>query len=72
MQSWRRTAPVSSLGSLLSHHSYGPGDYVVLAPVTAGDGRPRQCTSGSVVRITTGAPVPTGADAVVQVRSHYC
>ncbi len=47
----------------------GAGEYDVAGPVTAGDGteviQPLQ--TGRVMRITTGAPVPKGADAVVQV-----
>ena len=45
------------------------GEYHVLGPITAGDSSALQCRSGAVVRITTGAPVPLGADAVVQVPS---
>lgn len=46
----------------------GEGERTVLTPVTAGDKCPVvEVRSGSVVRITTGAPLPPGADAVVQV-----
>ncbi len=45
------------------------GEYEVLGPVTAGDNTVPRFQRGSVVRITTGAPVPEGADAVVQVHS---
>ena len=44
-----------------------PGERVVLGPVTAGEIAASQVISGHVMRITTGAPVPQGADAVVQV-----
>lgn len=47
--------------------SDGPGERVVLGPVTAGEITASQVISGHVMRITTGAPVPQGADAVVQV-----
>jgi hypothetical protein len=43
------------------------GDYDVLGPITAGDHSPLVLQAGSVIRITTGAPLPPGADAVVQV-----
>jgi hypothetical protein len=45
----------------------GPGEFDVVGPVTAGDSKQIACRPGAVVRITTGAPVPPGADAVVQV-----
>ncbi|KAJ1848199.1 molybdopterin molybdotransferase activity protein [Coemansia sp. RSA 2703] len=46
----------------------GPGDYRVLGASTAGgDGQKVQVTSGTIVRIATGAPLPPGADAVVMV-----
>jgi len=47
--------------------SDGPGERVVLGPVTAGEITTSRVVSGHVMRITTGAPVPPGADAVVQV-----
>lgn len=47
--------------------SDGPGERTVIGPVTAGDMPDLSVTSGNVMRITTGAPVPRGADAVVQV-----
>lgn len=47
--------------------SDGPGERVVLGPVTAGEVTACNVTSGHVMRITTGAPLPPGADAVVQV-----
>eukprot|EP00124_Ichthyophonus_hoferi_P001219 Ihof_evm12s58 gene=Ihof_evmTU12s58 len=48
--------------------SDGVGDYTVLAPVNAGDSLGDIIVvPGTVARITTGAPVPVGADAVVQV-----
>lgn len=45
----------------------GPGERLVLGPVTAGEVTVLHVFSGHVMRITTGAPVPPGADAVVQV-----
>ncbi|KAJ2778829.1 hypothetical protein GGI15_004057 [Coemansia interrupta] len=45
----------------------GPGEYRVLGASTAGGEDPAEVTSGTVVRIATGAPVPRGADAVVMV-----
>lgn len=45
----------------------GPGERDVLAPITAGRKSAVQVTPGSVARITTGAPLPDGADAVVMV-----
>ncbi|XP_015751070.1 PREDICTED: gephyrin-like [Acropora digitifera] len=47
--------------------SDGPGERLVLGPVTAGEMSKSHVISGHVMRITTGAPVPPGADAVVQV-----
>ena len=43
------------------------GDYEVLGPVTAGCGDRIVLTPKHVIRITTGAPLPIGADSVVQV-----
>ncbi|XP_066281591.1 gephyrin-like isoform X2 [Branchiostoma lanceolatum] len=45
----------------------GPGDRVVIGETTAGALPEYEVTSGHVMRITTGAPLPDGADAVVQV-----
>lgn len=45
----------------------GPGDYPVLGEVTAGRVAPFTIQTGTVAYITTGAPVPSGADAVVMV-----
>ncbi|KAK3714396.1 hypothetical protein QZH41_020633, partial [Actinostola sp. cb2023] len=45
----------------------GPGIRQVIGPVTAGEMTSSAVTTGSVMRITTGAPLPPGADAVVQV-----
>jgi gephyrin len=45
----------------------GPGERTVLGPVTAGEKPSVEVSSGGVCRITTGAPLPPGADAVVQV-----
>ena len=45
----------------------GPGDYPVLGEATAGRMPDFALMAGSVAYITTGAPLPTGADAVVMV-----
>ena len=45
----------------------GVGIRDVIGPVSTGEVSGVTVTSGSVMRITTGAPVPSGADAVVQV-----
>ena len=45
----------------------GVGIRDVIGPVSAGEVSGVTVTSGSVMRITTGAPVPSGPDAVVQV-----
>ena len=45
----------------------GPGDYPVIGEVTAGRMADFTVTPGTVAYITTGAPLPPGADAVVMV-----
>lgn len=45
----------------------GPGVYPVVGDATAGQVADFEVKPGSVAYITTGAPVPTGADAVVMV-----
>lgn len=45
----------------------GPGDYAVAGEVTAGRVPDLALRSGQVAYITTGAPMPAGADAVVMV-----
>ncbi|KAF5447377.1 hypothetical protein F2P56_032932 [Juglans regia] len=48
--------------------SDGPGEYPVIAEARAGnDGVGVTLTSGAVAYVTTGGPIPDGADAVVQV-----
>ncbi|XP_046849480.1 gephyrin-like [Xenia sp. Carnegie-2017] len=47
--------------------SDGPGQRFVLGPVTAGMTPDVSLRAGYVMRITTGAPIPEGSDAVVQV-----
>ena len=47
--------------------SDGAGVRRVLGAASAGESVKVRVTSGSVARITTGAPVPEGTDAVVQV-----
>lgn len=42
-----------------------PGEIPVCGTVAAGSPEPGQLPSGSCVKIMTGAPIPTGADAVV-------
>jgi len=45
----------------------GPGTYPVVGQITAGTLADFQVTPGSVAYITTGAPLPSGADAVVMI-----
>lgn len=45
----------------------GPGDYPVIGEVTAGRVADFTVQTGTVAYITTGAPIPSGADAVVMV-----
>ncbi len=45
----------------------GPGEYVMAGEVTAGRVADFTLQPGTVAYITTGAPIPAGADAVVQV-----
>lgn len=45
----------------------GPGDYPMVGAVTAGRIADFQVQPGTVAYITTGAPLPAGADAVVMV-----
>lgn len=46
----------------------GPGIYQVVAQITAGkDGRTTSLKAGEVAYITTGSPVPDGADAVIMI-----
>jgi len=45
----------------------GPGEYPIIGEATAGRIPPFAVTPGSVAYITTGAPMPPGADAVVMV-----
>ncbi|MEZ4676615.1 MAG: molybdopterin-binding protein [Caldilineaceae bacterium] len=45
----------------------GPGDYPIIEEVTAGRVAAGKLSPGTVTYITTGAPVPDGADAVVMV-----
>ncbi|KAH6774832.1 molybdopterin biosynthesis CNX1 protein / molybdenum cofactor biosynthesis enzyme CNX1 [Perilla frutescens var. hirtella] len=48
--------------------SDGPGEYPVITESRAGDdGIDVTVTSGTVAYVTTGGPIPNGADAVVQV-----
>uniref|UniRef100_A0A8C4Q310 Uncharacterized protein n=1 Tax=Eptatretus burgeri TaxID=7764 RepID=A0A8C4Q310_EPTBU len=45
----------------------GPGDRLVIGEVHAGQQPVQTVMPGQVMRITTGAPIPSGADAVIQV-----
>ena len=45
----------------------GLGMREVVGPVSAGERPSVRVTPGCVARVTTGAPIPEGADAVVQV-----
>ncbi|PRP82906.1 hypothetical protein PROFUN_06683 [Planoprotostelium fungivorum] len=47
--------------------SDGPGEYLVVDSVMAGCSAENPLQSGQIARITTGAAVPAGADAVVMV-----
>jgi molybdopterin molybdotransferase len=47
--------------------SDGPGEYEVVEDVPAGKFPEVNLTSGKVSKIMTGAPLPSGADAVIQV-----
>ncbi len=47
----------------------GPGEYPVVAQVTAGRAPDFRLEAGQVAYITTGAPLPPGADAVVPVEA---
>lgn len=47
--------------------SSGTGVFKVQADIVAGHGTFNELQEGCIIRITTGAPVPTGADAVVMV-----
>ncbi|KAJ3013910.1 hypothetical protein HKX48_005446 [Thoreauomyces humboldtii] len=48
-------------------HTDGPGTYPVAATSTAGSGARQPLGTGNIARITTGAPLPPGATAVVMV-----
>lgn len=48
----------------------GPGDYPVVMEVMAGSVSKDKLQPKSLCRLTTGAPVPDGADAVIKVRLH--
>ena len=45
----------------------GPGDYPVVARVTAGHAPDFTLRPGQVAAITTGAPMPQGSDAVIKI-----
>ncbi|XP_078262451.1 gephyrin isoform X7 [Rhinoraja longicauda] len=45
----------------------GPGDRFIMGESQAGDQPTQTVMPGQVMRVTTGAPIPCGADAVVQV-----
>jgi gephyrin len=47
--------------------SDGPGIYPVIETITAGCMPTKEVTSGTISRITTGSPIPKGADAVIMV-----
>jgi molybdopterin biosynthesis enzyme len=50
-----------------NHPKDGAGKYEVIGTVTAGTIPTFKVSPGKVARITTGSPVPEGADAVVMV-----
>ncbi|KAG0478271.1 hypothetical protein HPP92_012990 [Vanilla planifolia] len=48
--------------------SDGPGEYPIIAESRAGkDGADFMVTTGTIAYVTTGAPIPDGADSVVQI-----
>ncbi|PKA56689.1 Molybdopterin biosynthesis protein CNX1 [Apostasia shenzhenica] len=48
--------------------SDGPGEYTIIAESRAGnDGSSVTVTSGTVAYVTTGGPIPDGADSIVQI-----
>ncbi|XP_035681909.1 gephyrin-like [Branchiostoma floridae] len=59
--------PASTKDGYAVRAADGHGDRVVIGETTAGGLPECEVTSGHVMRITTGAPLPDGADAVVQV-----
>jgi len=60
--------PASIMDGYAVQSSEGPGVFAVAADVTAGAGTPQVAVAaGQVAYITTGAPLPNGADAVVMV-----
>ncbi|KAI8505385.1 hypothetical protein Bbelb_165740, partial [Branchiostoma belcheri] len=59
--------PASTKDGYAVRAADGHGDRVVIGETTAGALPELEVTSGHVMRITTGAPLPDGADAVVQV-----
>jgi gephyrin len=59
--------PASTKDGYALRAADGPGDYPVVGEVTAGRVANFTLTPGSVAYITTGAPLPPGADAVVMV-----
>ncbi|KAJ2635919.1 hypothetical protein GGF40_003316 [Coemansia sp. RSA 1286] len=59
--------PASVMDGYAMIASDGPGDYRVLGASTAGSCEVSTVSSGCVVRVATGAPIPSGADAVVMV-----
>ncbi|KAJ2705096.1 hypothetical protein FB645_002749 [Coemansia sp. IMI 203386] len=59
--------PASVMDGYAMVASDGPGDYRVLGASTAGSCEVSTVSSGCIVRVATGAPIPSGADAVVMV-----
>ena len=47
----------------------GPGEYPVLSVLTAGNVSDMTVLPGTIMQISTGAPLPEGADAVVMVEN---
>lgn len=62
------TLPSSHARGVVVQDTY-PGVYPVIGEVTAGRMPEFELTPGTVARITTGAPVPNGADAVIKVEA---
>lgn len=52
---------------IISNPKDGPGDYPVTMEIMAGGYPQKDLVSKQICRITTGAAVPDGADAVIKV-----
>jgi gephyrin len=59
--------PTSIMDGYAVVSSDGPGEYKLCGHARAGDSSEEAVTPGTVAYITTGAPIPKGADAVVMI-----